>query len=816
MASSYVNNLRLEEIATGEQSGTWGDTTNTNLEIIGQAVAWGTRAIANASSDNITIADGALDADRCLGLKLTGGGQACLVTLLPNTSSKTWFMYNATAAALTFTCGGGANVTIPAGQTKVIATDGLGSGGVVHDLLTSVNLAGTTHLASATISNDLTVADDLGVTGLATIGETLAVTGVLTTTAAAVFNGGFTSNADTNTFTSANASDPLVIIKNTANDASGARLSFQKDKGANAADGDDIGTITFIGDNNAQEQTNFGSIVVEVSESQDTDEAGKMSFFVAESNGTASQLTAGIIIEGEHGTDGEVDVTIGAATTSLTTIAGDMTLKHDGAVLGFGADTDVTITHVHNAGLTFSGNITVGSGTVITDGSITDTGDFTLDVAGDIILNADGGDIKLQDGSNSIANLTFENSGDFAVINLNNNKDIIFRGNDGGADVNALTLDMSDGGSAIFNGKLRKESALPNNPYGQTSNNSTYWKLGRLQVSGPGVAKLSLYGKGGYGAGGNNEGETILYMRGGTNAGLIDGSFVSYGAPGGNSCPAMGYVPVSGADYTFDIYADLGAYHSTDHEVMTSGSYVTSVSNTGSGSAPTGYVGFPTENTVMVGALRSHSYTASAFVHNDDGANMDFRVESAGNANAFVVDANANNVCFGSGTASGSANMAYFHLGANNAHLNVTNTQSGNTTALIYANRQTSNGTSVFFQRALSVVGSITVTTGETAYNTSSDYRLKENVVYDWDATTRLKRLKPARFNFIADADTTVDGFLAHEVQAVVPESVFGTHNEVDDEGNAIIQQFDKSKLVPLLVKTIQELEARITALENA
>ena len=141
MASTYVNNLRLEEIGSGEQSGTWGDTTNTNLELIGQAVAWGTRAIANASTDNITIADGAADADRCLGLKLTGGGQACTVTLLPNTSSKTWFMYNATSYDLTFTCGSGANVIIPAGHTKVIATDGLGSGGVVHDLLTDLNVA---------------------------------------------------------------------------------------------------------------------------------------------------------------------------------------------------------------------------------------------------------------------------------------------------------------------------------------------------------------------------------------------------------------------------------------------------------------------------------------------------------------------------------------------------------------------------------------------------------------------------------------------------------------------------------------------------
>ena len=159
MASTYVNNLRLEEIGSGEQSGSWGDTTNLNLEIIGQSTAWGTRAIANASTDNITIADGALDADRSLGLKLTGGGQACTITLLPNTSSKTWFMYNATNFTLTFTCGSGANVAILAGQTKVIATDGLGSGGVVHDLLTAVNLAGVTAVDDLKVGGDILIGD---------------------------------------------------------------------------------------------------------------------------------------------------------------------------------------------------------------------------------------------------------------------------------------------------------------------------------------------------------------------------------------------------------------------------------------------------------------------------------------------------------------------------------------------------------------------------------------------------------------------------------------------------------------------------------
>jgi hypothetical protein len=113
-------------------------------------------------------------------------------------------------------------------------------------------------------------------------------------------------------------------------------------------------------------------------------------------------------------------------------------------------------------------------------------------------------------------------------------------------------------------------------------------------------------------------------------------------------------------------------------------------------------------------------------------------------------------------------------------------------------------------------VGEIKLSGSSTIYATTSDYRLKENVTADWDATTRLKQLQPKRFNFIADADTTVDGFLAHEVQSVVPEAITGTHNEVDADGNPVYQGIDQSKLVPLLVKTIQELEARITALETA
>jgi len=111
--------------------------------------------------------------------------------------------------------------------------------------------------------------------------------------------------------------------------------------------------------------------------------------------------------------------------------------------------------------------------------------------------------------------------------------------------------------------------------------------------------------------------------------------------------------------------------------------------------------------------------------------------------------------------------------------------------------------------------GQIRCTNTSTSYNTSSDHRLKENVVDMTGATTRLKQLSPKRFNFIANPNTTVDGFLAHEVSNIVPEAISGEKDAVDENGNPEYQGIDQSKLVPLLVKTIQELEARITELEN-
>ena len=182
------------------------------------------------------------------------------------------------------------------------------------------------------------------------------------------------------------------------------------------------------------------------------------------------------------------------------------------------------------------------------------------------------------------------------------------------------------------------------------------------------------------------------------------------------------------------------------------------------------------------------------------------------------------------------------------------------------------NFTQISFINGNGVVGTIKTNAAATAYNTSSDYRLKENVVTDWDATTRLKQLKPSRFNWKTAKDTTLDGFLAHEVSSIVPEAISGEKDAMKDESNVVLnadgtvctwgvskkmweegklpttdedgktvdpiyasdttwvesksvpdhQAIDQSKLVPLLTKALQEaiseietLKTKVTALEG-
>jgi len=173
MPSTYVNNLRLEEMATGEKSGTWGTITNSNLELVGEALGYGTESLASDADATITMADGASDGIRSLYVKITSGVSLTTtrtITLAPNTVSKVWVIENATSGSqsITISQGSGSNVTIGNGQVAIVYTDGGGASANVVDALTDINipslyLAGTQVTSTAA---ELNILD--GVTATAT------------------------------------------------------------------------------------------------------------------------------------------------------------------------------------------------------------------------------------------------------------------------------------------------------------------------------------------------------------------------------------------------------------------------------------------------------------------------------------------------------------------------------------------------------------------------------------------------------------------------------------------------------------------------
>ena len=140
--ATFVNDLRLKEIATGDESGTWGASTNTNLELIGEALGYGTEAITtNADTHTSTVADGSTDPARAMYIKYTGTlDSACTITIAPNTMSRVQFIENATSGSqnIIISQGSGANITIAASKTKIVYLDGAGSGAAVFDALATL------------------------------------------------------------------------------------------------------------------------------------------------------------------------------------------------------------------------------------------------------------------------------------------------------------------------------------------------------------------------------------------------------------------------------------------------------------------------------------------------------------------------------------------------------------------------------------------------------------------------------------------------------------------------------------------------------
>ena len=196
---------------------------------------------------------------------------------------------------------------------------------------------------------------------------------------------------------------------------------------------------------------------------------------------------------------------------------------------------------------------------------------------------------------------------------------------------------------------------------------------------------------------------------------------------------------------------------------------------------------------------------------NDDSGDYDFRVESDGDTHSLFTEGSTGNTLFGTSTVTGTDTGGGILAGGASFVPNSV----GRTILYLGSVNYTSSVDVVRFYNQNGKVGSISTNGSATAFTTSSDYRLKENEILISDGLTRLNQINPYRFNFKSDADKTVDGFFAHEVQSIVPEAITGEKDAVGDNGEPIYQGIDQSKLVPLLVAAIQELSAKVEALEG-
>ena len=216
--ATYVNNLRLKEIATGDESGTWGTSTNTNLELVTDGFSYGTKQMAADANEAFTMPDATADATRGFYLKITSASSLTAtreVTLGPNTVSKVWLIENATTGSqiITIKQGSGATVNVASGSKVMLVTDGVGAGAAVINANPTEVGGSVTSVSGTGTVNGISLSGTVTSSGSLTLGGTLSgvdlssqVTGTLP-----VANGGTGSTATTFVNLTSNVTGTLPV-----------------------------------------------------------------------------------------------------------------------------------------------------------------------------------------------------------------------------------------------------------------------------------------------------------------------------------------------------------------------------------------------------------------------------------------------------------------------------------------------------------------------------------------------------------------------------------------------------------------------------
>ena len=814
--ATYVNDLRLKEIATGDEAGTWGTSTNTNLELIAEAFSFGTEAITtNADTHTTTIADGSTDPGRSIYLKYTGTlDSACTITIGPNTVSKLWFIENGTSGSqnIIISQGSGANVTIPAGHVKAIYSVGAGSGAAMADAFTDLNLAGTTTI------------DVLSASGNATIGGTLGVTGIVTLTDDLIIGDG-------KTIGSASDVDAMTI-------ASNGQVTFSQTL---------IGTALDIsGDIDVDGTTNLDVVDIDGALTQDggavfNEDSADVDFRV-ESNGNANML----FVDG-----GNNRVGVGAAPSSPFSVS-----AADGTLANFtnASDADFQFKTASAVALLTPSTGTLAFGTSDTErmrinsSGLVSIGTTTTDRELKVQKSGDHSIIAVVSGTSSLAGMVMGDTDDDDIGHIlynNSNNSMSFRTNTSDkmtiASTGAIGMgttpptDTHTGWTQLFIGQ--KGSVISENATGVHGLDGTFVTDNMYVDSDTGAfAYIEANESSAYR---QEAGIHQFFTQASGSAGAAvtlseKMRIASDGKVGiGESAPANAKLEILQAG-DHDAHSTHGiAIHSTGNTNFTSmymgvedgidSAYIQSVALDGSFTSKSlllnangGKVGIGINAPSKTLQIESGS-TA------DDGL---FLSHSSGTVYAKLSVNNPgtdNDTLFGSVSNNGlrfvSNNFERMRLGASGEFMHNTTSAStsftiqGNTTAdvLTVLSGSTANanvGVAVFRDGGAEFCGQITCngSTNSVSYTTSSDARLK-NVLGEAKGLEIINKLNPVHFEW-KKSGIKQDGLIAQEVEPILPNAV--TYNEESD-----VYSMDYIKLVTPLIKAIQEQQEQIDALQS-
>ena len=602
-------------------------------------------------------------------------------------------------------------------------------------------------------------------------------------------------------------------------------------------------------DINADDEIELNSTLIDVNGNLDVSGTGVIAGAV-----TTAALTASGIIKTDDTTaatsttDGSLQTDGGLSVAADAVIGDDLLLLSDAAVLNFGADSEIKLTHVHNTGLL----LTDSGGTPTLQ--FHDANESISSDGGHLIFTSNGVTFDLpsadgDDGQALVTNgsgvLSFAAAGssnpssadgqalgsaslewsdlflaDAGTIQFGNDQDVIL------THVADTGLLLSGTNVIQFNDASQNIGAPSNaildiNATDEIELNATLCDVNaNLDVSGTIVGASTLSATTGTFSG-------VLKTDDTTNAtSTTDGSLQTDGGLSVALDVVIGddlFLLSDSAVLNIGADSDLKITHDgTNGDFESAGNLVFDVAGDITLDAGGGDVNFADDGTGFAFIARSGNNAifgnpvsdGNILIQGSDGGTGQVYIEINPGVNEGVYAFHAN----GAGSSGNQLGITLFNATNGGTFSINTNTTSGFETHTFRV-----NGTQK---------GAIVVSSSGTAFQTGSDYRLKQNVNYSWDATTECKKLKPCRFKWISDVEIEdgggavapiTSGFIAHELQTVVPEAVSGvkdaTETYINDDGDSATrikpQGIDQSKIISILTKTIQELEARITALEG-